>query len=106
MKRQAPATVRGRRSASPAKPVRVHPERRRRAKEVAPRWDKLRRLGQAHLAPGMSLQRWRDLLDLYDIGELLDAPDARIDGLIKEISEIVKLAKERTLPNETRIENQ
>jgi hypothetical protein len=58
-----------------------------------PRWRKLLKLGQAHLAPGMSLQRWRDLLDLYDIGELLDAPDNRLDGLIAEISEIVRLAK-------------
>jgi hypothetical protein len=41
----------------------------------------------------MSLQRWRDLLDLYDIGELLDAPDKRIDALAAEISEIVKKAK-------------
>lgn len=65
----------------------------KRAETTTPRWRKLQRLGQAHLAPGMSLQRWRDLLDLYDIGELFDAPDKRIDGLIAEISEIVRLAK-------------
>lgn len=69
-----------------------------RPKTIEPRWRKLQRLGQAHLAPGMSLQRWRDLLDLYDIGELADAPDRRIDGLIAEISEIVRLAKKGTLP--------
>jgi hypothetical protein len=70
MKHQPLATVRGRRSATPKR------ERPTQAGKT-PRWRKLQRLGQAHLAPGMSLQRWRDLLDLYDIGELAAAPDDR-----------------------------
>lgn len=86
-KHQSPATVRGRRSATP---------KHERAKKVEPRWRKLQRLGQAHLAPGMSLQRWQDMLALYKITDLHLASGATIDALIKEISEIVKQAKKGT----------
>lgn len=89
MKHQPPATARGRRNAAP---------KHERAKKVEPRWRKLQRLGQAHLAPGMSLQRWQDLLALYKVTDLYLADSATIDGLIGEIREIVNQAKKGTLP--------
>lgn len=65
-----------------------------RPKQIEPRWRKLVRIGQAHLAPGMSLQRLRDILKLYNVGDSwADVSDATVDAIVSEIAVIVKKAR-------------
>lgn len=56
---------------------------------------KLQRIGQAHLAPGMTLRRWQAILDQYHIGKTWHGvPDKTIDAIIADIAAIVHAAKE------------
>lgn len=70
-------------------------KRPRRTARPTPRWLKLQRIGQAHLAPGMTLARWREILDRHGVGSDWSAvDDATVDAVVTEIGSIVRRAKE------------
>lgn len=61
-----------------------------------PRWRKLFRIGQGHLAPGMSLVKLQQLFARYKIGDnWLTVPDATVDALFEEIAGIALACRER-----------
>lgn len=61
-----------------------------RRKQPGSRQAKLLRIGQAHLAPGMTLARWQPLLDRHRIGrDWGDVSDQTIDAIVAAIAAIV-----------------
>ena len=64
---------------------------RKRTTQRTTRWLKILKISQAHLAPGMNLQRWRAILDSHQVGQSWDpVSDDTIDHIIAEISAIVR----------------
>jgi hypothetical protein len=67
---------------------------------------KLIRIGQAHLAPGMSLEKWREILEWYGaLGRPWETvEDAALDAIIEavvESNEELKMARRRSGPELT-----
>lgn len=68
---------------------------RRQPGSHSPRWRKILHIGQAHLAPGMSLKRWRQILDRHGVGDSWNGvSDGTIDKIVAEIGEIVSQARQ------------
>lgn len=69
----------------------------------APRWRKILHIGQGHLAPGMSLQRWREILDRHDVKDSWSGvSDEVIDKIVAEIGAIVSQARQEQEAREVR----
>lgn len=62
---------------------------------------KILRISQAHVAPGMSLVKWRETLAAYgafiaDPTDWVELSDAQVDGIFTEIAGVVKAARAAT----------
>lgn len=60
---------------------------------------KILRISQAHVAPGMSLVRWREILAVWGAfpdpaGSWDGISDAQVDGIFEDIAAVVKAARE------------
>lgn len=62
---------------------------------MASRWLMLNRVGQAHLAPGMSLLRLQVILDKYRVGKVWDdIPTDVVRAVVADVAAVMKRAEE------------
>jgi hypothetical protein len=65
-----------------------------RTKQTTTRWLKILKISQAHLAPGMNLQRWQEIIARHQVGNDWETVgDQVIDEIITEITAIVQQAR-------------
>lgn len=63
----------------------------------ATRWYKTHKIGQAHLAPGMSLSSYQSIMADYRGMSLQNMPDHDLDEIIQRIATIVNKYKSRSV---------
>lgn len=56
---------------------------------------KLLKIGQAHLAPGMTLAKWKEILNRNNVINLSDTPEETLNSIIDEIKAVVMAAKQK-----------